>query len=159
MSVVNIADGALDVVAAGTSGAAVLLGDGSTYTSVLQRTFSLTTQALARSALDYFKSNLDFISQARGVLGAQQSRIAADLNVVTTRRENYLAANSRIIDADVAAESCPHRNSATSGRFRAGSGESTTGIGVAVASRIGRCEGLVILVDFLLLRHFPMQSR
>jgi len=63
------------------------------------------TASRAQYALDVVGNRLEALSGQRGALGALQNRlgIAASLTVVS--RENFLAAESRIRDADIAHES------------------------------------------------------
>ena len=44
------------------------------------------------------------LAKQRGVIGANQSRVAIALNSLASSRENFSAAESRIRDADIAAE-------------------------------------------------------
>ena len=48
---------------------------------------------------------LDRISRKLGAIGSTQSRLAVALNTLTSARENFAAAESRIMDADIAEES------------------------------------------------------
>ncbi len=65
----------------------------------------LTTMEGARSALISTSRQLEKISQVQGALGAVQSRLATVTNNLRATSENYEAARSRIMDADIAAES------------------------------------------------------
>lgn len=64
----------------------------------------LRTQATARDALTTLTATQDALSLQRGSLGASQSRLSSSLRSLTRSREEFLAASSRITDADVAAE-------------------------------------------------------
>jgi flagellin len=66
--------------------------------------FSLLTQADALQALGPLDRKLDSLSRQRGVVGALQSRIGSALNNLYSLKENYSAAESRIVDADIARE-------------------------------------------------------
>ncbi len=65
----------------------------------------LRTTAGARAALDSTTSMLEKISLEISSLGAQESRLNTSLSMLTTKRENYIAAAGRISDADIAFES------------------------------------------------------
>ena len=62
-------------------------------------------QGSARYALDTIRSRLDSLNTLRGTLGAVQSRLNSAKTLTEVTRENYLGAESRIRDADVAEES------------------------------------------------------
>jgi flagellin len=57
------------------------------------------------AALTRLDKRLNELSQIEGRLGAVQSRLETARNVVDVSRENYLSAESRIRDADIAEES------------------------------------------------------
>lgn len=63
------------------------------------------TTERATMALEVVGQRLDEISNIRGEYGAFSSRLAIAANLTLTNRENYQAASSRIVDADIAAES------------------------------------------------------
>jgi len=65
---------------------------------------SLSTQELARYALDAIKIAVDIVSSTRGDLGAVQSRLATTITNLSVTRENFSAAESQIRDVDVATE-------------------------------------------------------
>lgn len=66
---------------------------------------SLLSQSGARSSLETLSDMLDNITSARGSLGAQQSRLESALRSALINRQGYDEAASRIMDADVGAES------------------------------------------------------
>lgn len=102
-----IADGwFLDLVSANfnTDNASVLLGQTRTGVAPLLN-FSLKTQTDAKWALELMKQKLTQLSQQRGTIGANHSRIAVATSVLTASAENFTAAESRIRDADIAQES------------------------------------------------------
>lgn len=84
------------------------LGLANTGTSAL--TFSLNGinvdlgVTASRIALDAVTGAIQSLTTSRGNLGAAQSRLETAINVIAATRENFLAAESRIRDADVAAE-------------------------------------------------------
>jgi flagellin len=73
-------------------------------------TFSLNSISVAgavnasQNALTAVNSALNTVNTARGTVGASESRISSAINYLTVVRENYVAAESRIRDADVAEE-------------------------------------------------------
>jgi flagellin len=66
---------------------------------------SISTVSLARSTLTQLNQVQETLSTSQADLGATQSRLDIQLNTIAARRENYLAAESRIRDADIAEES------------------------------------------------------
>lgn len=73
-------------------------------------TYSLTgssvydAQTASQLALDAVNSALSSISARRGVFGAAESRLSTAIEYLTVARENFVAAESRIRDADIAQE-------------------------------------------------------
>jgi flagellin len=65
---------------------------------------TVSTQAGAQSALDTIDSAIQSVSQLRGGLGATQNRLQSTINNLQVAIENTSAAESRIRDVDVAAE-------------------------------------------------------
>ncbi len=92
----------------GVSGTLQTLGLATTGTSVLSYSVIHTSvdfsQTAARAALDAVKNAITTIGQTRGNLGAAESRLNVAVNNLSVARENFTAAESRIRDADVAAE-------------------------------------------------------
>lgn len=64
----------------------------------------LASQSAARIALDAINTAITSVTRARGTLGAAESRLEVTINNLAVARENFMAAESRIRDADVAAE-------------------------------------------------------
>jgi flagellin len=64
----------------------------------------VSTQGAAQSALTAIDSAIQAVSTARGNLGAVQNRLQSTINNLQVAVENTSAANSRIVDVDVAAE-------------------------------------------------------
>jgi len=64
----------------------------------------VSTQAAAQSALTAIDAAIQSVSTARGNLGAVQNRLQSTINNLQVAVENTSAANSRIVDVDVAAE-------------------------------------------------------
>lgn len=61
-------------------------------------------QSASRLALDAINSAIASLASTRGVLGATESRLNVAINNISVARENFLAAESRIRDVDVASE-------------------------------------------------------
>jgi len=64
----------------------------------------ITTASNAQAALDLIDSAIDTVSGLRGDLGASQNRISSTVRSIANVAENLTAAESRIRDVDVAAE-------------------------------------------------------
>jgi len=102
-------DGVTDVAASGysydtqTGTTGILIGQTRDGISPIQP-FSLKSRGDALQALGLFSRTAKNLADIRGNLGSAQSRINTALGVIGTSRENYLAANSRILDADIAGE-------------------------------------------------------
>lgn len=62
-------------------------------------------QSSARLALDAINAAITSVTRNRGTLGAAQSRLDVTIQNLQVARENFLAAESRIRDVDVASES------------------------------------------------------
>jgi len=75
--------------------ATMSVGSGTTFVS---------TQAAAQSALSSIDSAISQVATMRGGLGAVQNRLQSTINNLQVAVENTSAANSRIVDVDVAAE-------------------------------------------------------
>jgi flagellin len=71
--------------------------------SVIANT-DLDSQNAARTALDAVMTAIQNVSVGRGSIGAAQSRLNVAINNINSTRENLIAAESRIRDADVATE-------------------------------------------------------
>jgi flagellin len=91
-------DGAMDL-----SGFSIALGN--TKASSKLQTFSLLTTPEARSSLGILENVASRLSLARSRLGAVQSRLGVATQVLSTQQQGFLAANSRIVDTDIAEES------------------------------------------------------
>ncbi len=85
------------------SSTASALGIGSTATST-SAGFSVSTQAQAQKALEGITNAIVSKDKIRANLGAMQNRLEATVQNLTIQSENVQAAESRISDADVAAE-------------------------------------------------------
>lgn len=71
--------------------------------SVLEFT-GIESSSRATSALEVLRTKLDKIALDKAALGAAESRLGATVGLLASNRENYLAAEGRIRDADVASE-------------------------------------------------------
>lgn len=67
-------------------------------------TFDLSTVTNASNALATLDAAIDSVSSFRGSLGAFQNRLTSSVRSIATNQENLSAAESRIRDVDVAAE-------------------------------------------------------
>ena len=75
-----------------------------------EHTFSISgateeaSQSAARFALDAIQVAIDSVTRGRGILGSAESRLELTIQNLQVARENFLAAESRIRDVDVAEE-------------------------------------------------------
>jgi flagellin len=65
---------------------------------------SVSTVASARNTMSHIDLAINSVNRRRGVIGAKQNRMLITINNLSAQHENLSAANSRIRDADVAAE-------------------------------------------------------
>jgi flagellin len=65
---------------------------------------SLTTAAAAKTAIDNIDAAIETISGRRATLGAVQNRLQVTMSNIDTYATNLSAANSRVVDVDVAEE-------------------------------------------------------
>ncbi len=83
----------------------VKIGKSDTGTlGVDSNTVTVSSQAGAQSALAAIDSAISAVSTSRGNLGAIQNRLQSTISNLQVAVENTSAANSRIVDVDVAAE-------------------------------------------------------
>jgi flagellin len=75
-----------------------------TTLSVGSGTAAVSTQAAAQASLTAIDTAISAVSTARGNLGAISNRLQSTINNLQVAVENTSAANSRIVDVDVAAE-------------------------------------------------------
>jgi len=80
------------------------IGSSSPSYSILGTT-DLEAQSASRLALDAINLAIGSVTRNRGTLGAAESRLDVTIQNLQVARENFLAAESRIRDVDVAAES------------------------------------------------------
>jgi flagellin len=79
--------------------------DSSDHSFSITGTSDLESQSAARLALDAINTAITSLTRNRGTLGAAQSRLETTINNLMVARENFNAAESRIMDVDVAEES------------------------------------------------------
>lgn len=97
-------DGIPDAASIDVSGSIKTLMSSTSNVWTVQR-FDLTTASAARASLSLIDTALQKVESELGAIGATQSRLSIAVNSVMERRDNFLAAESRIQDADVASES------------------------------------------------------
>ncbi|MCB0329082.1 MAG: flagellin FliC [Bdellovibrionales bacterium] len=71
----------------------------------IQAGSTLESQSAARLALDAISAAITSVTRNRGTLGAAESRLDLTIRNLQVARENFQGAESRIRDADIAAES------------------------------------------------------
>lgn len=76
----------------------------SAHTYSITGTTDLESQSAARNAIDAIRTAIVSVTRNRGTLGAAESRLDVTIQRLQVARENFQAAESRIRDADVAAE-------------------------------------------------------
>ena len=75
-----------------------------TQTTLAVSTLSIATSAGANTALATIDTAIGKVDTTRGTLGAVQNRIESTISNLSNIAENLAAARSRILDADIAAE-------------------------------------------------------
>ena len=96
-------NGSVDFVGGGANVVDFYFSVATTTTNM--KSINLSTRANARSALDYLSTLSDRLLSSRSILGAGLSRLSAARGAVEGGLEGAIAANSRIMDADMAGES------------------------------------------------------
>lgn len=98
-------DGATDLVSGDLDGTSLsfLLADPRKVTTLAY--LNLATRQGALEAMSTIDGTLQRIASELGGIGSTQSRLQVAANNLNTARENYLTAESRITDADMASES------------------------------------------------------
>lgn len=89
----NSADDRLTLTIATTDSTAMSLNDN-----------SLSTSAKALSSISALDAAITAISSRRGTIGAMQNRLSITISNLSTYATNLAAANSRVVDVDVASE-------------------------------------------------------
>jgi flagellin len=91
----------------GVQGTLAALGLAAANTSTLiysiNASSDILAQSAARLALDAVGAAIQSLASTRGILGATQSRLQVSISNLAVARENFLSAESRIRDVDVAA--------------------------------------------------------
>jgi flagellin len=67
-------------------------------------TTDIESQSAARNAIDAIRTAITSVTRNRGTLGAAESRLDVTIQRLQVARENFMAAESRIRDADIASE-------------------------------------------------------
>jgi flagellin len=98
-------DGVTDSISTNTNSLTSNIQNTLVSENLHMNSFSLTTQVGARSALTTLQSTLSYLSSKRGAIGTMQSRLGIGLNNLTSQREGYISAATRISEADMAQES------------------------------------------------------
>jgi flagellin len=91
----------------GVQGTLNALGLGNTngeLTYSVNATSNTLAQDAAKNALDAVKNAITSLTTSRGTLGSTESRLSVAISNLQTARENFLAAEGRIRDVDVASE-------------------------------------------------------
>ena len=92
----------------GVQGTLQALGLAGTNSSALTYSLNGATiadgQSASRLALDAINTAISSLASTRGILGATESRLQVAINNLSVARENFLSAESRIRDVDVASE-------------------------------------------------------
>lgn len=97
-------DGATDVLAASRANDSLgIFLANPTNTTTIQK-LNLTTRQGALNALSTIEDGLSRINAERGGIGAHLTRLTSAFNTLSVARDNFAAAESRIMDADIAHE-------------------------------------------------------
>jgi flagellin len=93
----------------GGNTASVLLGNGTTTTTSIGISqisgISVATRSAALAAQGQIDAYFDNVNTISGIIGASMSRFQMAMAALGASSENYDAARSRIVDADIAEES------------------------------------------------------
>jgi flagellin-like hook-associated protein FlgL len=98
-------DGAVDIISTDYTANSLTLHRGVSRSSFELSYLNIAQQDNARAALDTLDEVFGRIASTVGVFGAYRSRLETGLSNLNSQAVNYLAAQSRIMDADVAFES------------------------------------------------------
>ncbi|WP_226595733.1 flagellin N-terminal helical domain-containing protein [Marinobacter nauticus] len=93
-----------DLTVTGAESGAGVLGLAGTKENRTLKALDISDRPSANKAIETIDSVIDQINTIRGELGATQNRFESTINNLATSAENLSAANSRILDADFAAE-------------------------------------------------------
>lgn len=89
--------GTLDALGLAQSGS-------SSLTFSIIGTTSTASQLASTNAMSAVQAAINSLSSTRGTVGAAESRLSHAINFLTVARENYIAAEGKVRDADVAQE-------------------------------------------------------
>lgn len=95
----------IEELVVGANGTAMTIFEPNLTESTQTKFLNLLDIESARESLDFARSSIERLAQARGKIGSNQARLNVALNNLSVQRENYIASESRITDADVAFES------------------------------------------------------
>jgi flagellin len=84
--------------------AGIGLATGGTLTYSIQASTNDASISAARNAVDAVSSAISQVSLLRGIVGSAESRLSVAISNLQVARENFVAAESRIRDVDVASE-------------------------------------------------------
>lgn len=98
-------DGAIDIVVNDNGGSKRFLLTANTTTTTTMQRLSVANATSARDTMDLMDSALARLATEKGNIGSSLSRLGIAIQNLFVARENYLAAASRITDADIASES------------------------------------------------------
>ena len=99
------ADQALAITVGANNGSGLTAGlDGAADQEVFVKDLDISTFGGAQKALEIADAALEEVTTARADMGAVQNRFSSTIANLATTSENLSAANSRILDADFAAE-------------------------------------------------------
>lgn len=96
-------DGVTDIATTSTNTVGLYLGN--TRRTAIISGVDLTTQQSARTALSTLEERHKKVLSELGSIGASRQRLQTAMQNLSTARENFIAAESRIRDADIAQES------------------------------------------------------
>jgi flagellin len=82
----------------------VTVASGGTGAATIGASVTVTTQSNANTAIDSIDNAISSIATVRSSLGALQNRFESILDNLSNQAENITAAQSRIMDADIASE-------------------------------------------------------
>lgn len=98
-------NGVLDILGANFSSKNVSIYTGQSTSGVSALvSFSLFSQEESRQAVSHLDRTISKLAAHRGSIGALQSRLGMAANISAANREEFTAAYSRIMDADIASE-------------------------------------------------------
>lgn len=86
------------------SGIGLSSGGSSTLTYSIQAASTDASISASRNAVDALSSAISQLSILRGIVGGAESRLSVAISNLQVARENFIAAESRIRDVDVASE-------------------------------------------------------